>query len=237
MKLSFIIPAYNEENYVGNCIASIQRELERSSKEAEIIVIDNASTDRTAERAKKYKNVRVIHEPTKGLVHARQRGLKEASGDLLAYLDADCILNEGWIDTVFTEFKNPQIVSLSGPRHYYDMPAFKKFLADNGWWFAPLTYRIVGYMILGGNFIARREALEKMGGFDTKIEFYGEDTDIARRLNDFGKVVFRMDFLVQSSGRRLMKEGIFKTYWIYAVNFAWEVYFKKPFTQHYQDVR
>ena len=237
MKLSFVIPAYNEENYVGNCISSIQNELERSSREAEIIVIDNASTDKTAEAAKKHKNVRVINEPIKGLVHARQRGLKEASGDLLAYLDADCILNEGWVERVFAEFENPSVVALSGPRHYYDMPKFKKFFADNGWWFAPIIYRIVGYMILGGNFVARRDALEKMGGFDTNIKFYGEDTDIARRLSEFGKVVFRMDFLVQSSGRRLMKEGIFKTYWVYAINFVWQVAFKKPFTNHYQDVR
>ncbi len=237
MKLSFVIPAYNEENYVGNCIASVQKELERSSKEAEIIVINNASTDRTAEAARKYKSVRVIDEPNKGLVHARQRGLKEASGDLLAYLDADCILNEGWIDAVFKEFEKESVVALSGPRHYYDMPKLKKILADNGWWFAPVTYRLVGYMILGGNFVARRDALEKMGGFNTDIKFYGEDTDIARRLNEFGKVVFKMDFLVQSSGRRLMKEGVFKTYWVYAANYTWEVFFKKPLTKNYQDVR
>ena len=156
---------------------------------------------------------------------------------MLAYLDADCILNEGWVERVFAEFENPSVVALSGPRHYYDMPKFKKFFADNGWWVAPIVYRIVGYMILGGNFVARRDALEKMGGFDTNIKFYGEDTDIARRLSEFGKVVFRMDFLVQSSGRRLMKEGIFKTYWVYAINFVWQVAFKKPFTNHYQDVR
>jgi glycosyltransferase involved in cell wall biosynthesis len=237
MKLSFIIPAHNEENYVGNCIASIQRELQRSSKEAEIMVVNNASTDRTAEVAKKYKDVRVVNEPNKGLVYARQKGLKEANGDLLAYLDADCLLNEGWIDAVFAEFEKPSVVALSGPRHYYDMPKFKKLLADQGWWFAPITYRLVGYMILGGNFVARRGVLEKMGGFDTDIKFYGEDTDIARRLNTFGKVVFRMDFLVESSGRRLMKEGVFKTYLVYGVNYAWEVIFKKPFTRNYQDVR
>ncbi len=237
MKLSFVIPAHNEENYIGNCVASIQKELERSSKDAEIIVINNASTDRTAEVAKKYKNVRVVNEPAKGLVNARQKGLKEASGDLLAYLDADCVLNKGWIDIVFAQFKNPSIVAISGPRRYYDMPAFKKFLADYGWWFAPVIYRLVGYMLLGGNFVARRETLEKMGGFDTKIKFYGEDTDIARRLSEFGKVVFRMDFFVYSSGRRLMKEGVLKTYWVYAINFTWEVIFRKPFTKHYQDVR
>ncbi len=237
MKLSFVIPAHNEENYIGNCVASIQKELERSSKDAEIIVINNASTDRTAEVAKKYKNVRVVNEPAKGLVNARQKGLKEASGDLLAYLDADCVLNAGWIDIVFAQFKNPSIVAISGPRRYYDMPAFKKFLADYGWWFAPVIYRLVGYMLLGGNFVARRETLEKMGGFDTSIKFYGEDTDIARRLSEFGKVVFRMDFFVYSSGRRLMKEGVLKTYWVYAINFTWEVIFRKPFTKHYQDVR
>ncbi|MBI4085317.1 MAG: glycosyltransferase family 2 protein [Candidatus Liptonbacteria bacterium] len=237
MRISFVIPAYNEENYVGNCIASIQKELGENPREAEIIVVNNASTDRTDEIARKYKGIHVVNEPNKGLTYARQRGLKEAAGDLLAYIDADCVLKDGWLKIALSEFENPSVVALSGPRYYYGIPRFKKFLADGGWWFAPITYRLVGYMILGGNFVARRDAIEKIGGFNTNIKFYGEDTDIARRLHRVGKVVFRMNFFVYGSGRRLMKEGVLKTYLVYAINFVWGVIFKKPFTEHYQDVR
>ena len=239
-KISFIIPAYNEEKNVGNCIASIQKELTRYSMEsakAEIIVVNNASTDRTTEAATKYTGVRVVDEPTKGLLSARQKGLMEARGELVAYLDADCILNEGWLDTVFAYFADPSIVALSGPRYYFDMPKYKKMLADYMWWLTLIPYYIVGYMILGGNFVARRDALEKMGGFDTSIKFYGEDTYIAKRLHKFGKVIFRMKFSVQSSGRRLTEEGVLKAYWIYSVNYIWVVLFNKPFTNYFNDVR
>lgn len=56
----------------------------------EIIVIDNASADRTGDVAREVPGVQVIHEPRKGLVIARERGRHEASGDVLVYVDADC---------------------------------------------------------------------------------------------------------------------------------------------------
>jgi glycosyltransferase involved in cell wall biosynthesis len=71
MKLSFAIPAYNEEANIGACLTSILQELESKSWDVEIIVINNASTDRTAEIARSFPNIRVIDEPMKGLVRAR----------------------------------------------------------------------------------------------------------------------------------------------------------------------
>ncbi len=239
MRVSFVIPAHNEEKYIGECIESILETRKGWEQETEIIIVDNASTDRTREIAEKYPGVRVIYEPNKGLTKARQRGLREATGNLVAYIDADSRVPSAWLRFALAEFsRRPRMVCLSGPFRYHDLPWFDKLLAEAGWYlFAPITYRLVGYMVLGANFIAKKEALIDIGGFDTTIDFYGEDTNIARRLSKIGKVVFKMNFFIYGSGRRLQDAGILKTFIQYGLNFIWEVLFHKPFTRKYKDVR
>src|SRR3989338_9632627 len=101
--ISFIIPAYNEEHYIGPCLESVLAYAGDSIEE--IIVVNNASTDRTAEVAGAFPKVRVVHEPRKGLTYARERGLKEARGELLAYIDADTRLHARWLPIVTEEFE------------------------------------------------------------------------------------------------------------------------------------
>ena len=221
-KISFVIPAYNEEGYVGVCVQSI---LDHWAPDfLEIIVVNNASTDRTAEEARAFtgkgRDVRVVTEPRKGTNWARQRGLMEAQGELVAYLDADVRMPDGWHAIVRKEFAaDPELACLSGPFHYYDLPPFKKFLAEGLWKVAPLGYHIMGFAALGANMVIRRTALMAIGGFDTSLVFYGDDMDTARRLADKGKVKFSMKFFILGSGRRLLKNGIWKTYWAYVINF------------------
>jgi glycosyltransferase involved in cell wall biosynthesis len=236
-KISLVIPAYNEEKYIGDCLDYAIKNSE--GRFFEIIVIDNASSDRTAEIAASRPGVRVVREDKKGLTKARQRGLEEASGDFIAYTDADTRLPKKWFETALDVFsKNPKAVCLSGPYIYYDLSGFKNMILTALWWLtAPLTYRIVGYMVLGGNFIAKKSALLAMGGFDTNIEFYGEDTNIARRLSKFGKVIFRMDFTIDSSARRFIHEGMFKVNFLYGINFLWQVAFHRSRTKVYSDIR
>lgn len=243
LKISLIIPAYNEEDSIGACVDAALKNSHDLFHE--IIVIDNASTDRTKEIIEKKIQVgtsttlRVVTETNKGLTRARQRGLLEATGDLLAYTDADTLLPETWAEDALKVFNaNEKVVCLSGPYRYHDGSWWRNAIMTTLWYLsAPIMYRIVGYMVLGGNFIARKWALEKMGGFDKNIEFYGEDTDIARRLSKFGKVVFRMDFFIYSSGRRFEDEGLIRTNYVYAMNFLWQVIFHKPFTWKYKDIR
>lgn len=240
IKLSFIIPAYNEEVYLRTCLESIIAQVALEPEgEIEIIVVNNASTDRTKEIASSYPGVKVVDEPQKGLTHARQAGYLASSGELLANVDADTILPVGWLAKVFYEFsKDPKMVSLSGPYRYYDGLLFKRFIMNAIWWVtAPITYRLVGFMVLGGNFVAKREALLKMGGFDRNIEFYGEDTDIARRISKYGRAVFRMNFFIYSSTRRFQVEGLLRVNFTYAMNFIWQVIFHRPFTKTYKDIR
>src|SRR5882724_9230151 len=125
--ISLIIPAYNEEKYIGTCLEYVIKN--SNGRFLEIIVVDNASTDSTAEIVKKYEGVKIVHENRKGLTRARQCGFENAQGDILAYLDADTRMPAGWVETVIEEFnKNDNLVCLSGPAFYYDISKWHQFL-------------------------------------------------------------------------------------------------------------
>lgn len=238
--ISFVIPAHNEEAYIGECLKSIFKQIGGGVMgNAEVIVINNASSDGTKAVASSFPGVRVVDEPNKGLTKARQRGLTEAHGEFVAYLDSDSRIPGGWLAIVKREFeRDATLVCLSGPCRYFDLAGYRKVLAEGLWrLFAPPAYFLVGYMIYGGNFVAKRNALLAAGGFNTDLYFYGEDTDIAKRLYRVGKVKFLMPFFVYGSGRRLRAQGIIRTELIYGMNFLWEVLFHKPFTHPYKDIR
>jgi glycosyltransferase involved in cell wall biosynthesis len=237
MNVSLVIPAHNEAQYLGRCLLSVVKSKHPSLHE--IIVVDNASSDTTSEVALEFPGVRVIREDKKGSNHARQKGLEVASGDIIAFVDADTELPEGWFEAIVKEFsKDKKLVCLSGPYKYYDLTSLHRMMIRIYWNFVAYpTYLAVGYMVVGGNFAARRSSLEQIGGFDTTISFYGDDTDVARRLNKVGKVKFKLSFVMSTSGRRFKGQGFFKTSFIYVCNFLSEVSIKRPITKKYKDIR
>lgn len=235
--VSLVIPAYNEEKYLAACL---QKTLENSgSGFLEIIVVDNASTDKTAEIAGRFSNVRVVHEARSGVTHARQRGFQEAKGDIVAYIDADSYCMPGWAKYIAREFgKTNDLVSLSGICKYYDLPWWQNVFVWTYWRFLAIPiYWMLGYMMIGGNFAIRKSVLEKMGGFDTSIVFYGDDTNTARRAKVFGRVDFKTDFFIYTSGRRLAKQGLVNVGVVYVVNFFSEVFLHKPHTKEAKNYR
>lgn len=241
MLLSIVIPAYNEEEYLGECLSYVQAELRHYAKDGliEVLVVDNASTDRTGEIARSFTGVRVVREPQKGLTRARQKGLSEARGDILAFIDADTRMPQGWISQLLGSFsQDPRVVCVSGPYIYYDARWLERILIRLYWILLAMpSYWITRYMAVGGNFAAKKEALLRIDGFDTNIAFYGEDTNIARRLAAVGKVWFRMSMPMHTSPRRLHTEGLFRTALKYATHFLYEVIIKRPVTSDYRDVR
>jgi len=238
MTISVIIPAYNEEKCIGACLENVIKYAPENLKE--IIVVNNASTDRTAEVASKFPKVRVVFEPDKGLTKARQAGLITASGDLLAFVDADSLVSADWFKIINREFAaDPKLVCLSGPYVYYDTPAWQQWAVKWLYWgiLARVIYFFTKYMATGGNLVAKREALLKIGGFNTSIEFYGEDTDTARRLHEVGEVKFSRQFFMPTSGRRFANEGTFKTGVKYVANYTSIMLTKKPVLKKYKDIR
>ena len=123
-RISLVIPAYNEEGYIRACLEHVFKNA--SGRFHEIIVVVNASTDRTKEIAESFIGVRVVLEDNKGVMKARQKGVDLASGDLIAFMDADTRVTAEWVDQIVTEFSgNENLVCLSGPYHFYD---FKRWL-------------------------------------------------------------------------------------------------------------
>jgi glycosyltransferase involved in cell wall biosynthesis len=243
-QLSFVIPAYNEEALIGQCLDSVLKEIARSGVDTEVVVVNNASADRTGEIARSYAGVKVVDEPKKGLVNARHAGFVASTAEIVANIDSDTVVPEGWITTVMEAFAaDPKLVGLSGPFIYHDLSAWNQFLVRIFYGVTWLVYVLIHYVlrrgsvIQGGNFVFTRSAWLKAGGFDRSIAFYGEDTDVAVRLSRVGKVRWTFALPMLTSGRRLAKEGVIKTGSTYVLNYFWVTFRGKPATQEYTDIR
>jgi len=113
LRLSVIVCAHNEAGYLAACLHSL---LAQSRTPDEILVINNASTDATCAVAAEIPHVRVVDEPRKGLVVARETGRRMATGDVLVYVDADCRAPLTWLERVERRFRrDPRLIALSGP--------------------------------------------------------------------------------------------------------------------------
>ena len=244
VSVSFVVPAYNEEALIGSCLTAIIAEISRTGCRAEIIVVNNGSTDGTRYIASSYPNVKVVDEPVRGLVRARRAGCLQVSGKFIANIDADTILPEGWLSTALAEFvRRPDLVALSGPYVYYDLPKWAQLTAAGFFRGAHIAHLLSGLLVgrgsvmQGGNFIVSRGALEAAGGFNPDFQFYGEDAELARRLNKVGVVKFTRALCALSSGRRFVGEGIFIVLLRYSANYLWTHLFKQPWSSAWLDFR
>lgn len=245
MKLSFVIPAYNEEKYIEDCLSSIF-ELD-ALKNYEVILADNNSTDKTVEIVSfKYPQVKIVSVSKKGPAAARNSGAQVAKGELIAFIDADCRLPKEWWIRVKKIFQSSQnLVLLNGPYRYYEitnlLEQFLFFLSNVVLFslieFLARTILRLGGPVYGGNVIVREEAFKRINGFDEKFDFYGEDINLAKRLMKEGEVRFNSSLWVYSSVRRLESEGRLKSWYIYSINTAWALFFGKVLHKKYRDIR
>lgn len=234
--ISLVIPAYNEQDYLGPCLDAVLANAH--GRFLEIIVVDNASTDRTAEVAAARPGVRVIREERKGVTRARQRGYLESKGDIIAFFDADTRMPAGWVEQVLKAFSNQDLGCLSGPYRYYDMSALQRFWVFLYFWVLAIPSSLAfGYLVIGGNFAVRRSVMDKINGFDTDIEFYGDDADIARRAHKHSKVKFSRRLVMPTSARRLHGQGVVKTAALYTVNYLSQAFLHRAVTEEYKDLR
>lgn len=244
--ISFVVPAFDEQVLISACLESIIREYHRTDVPMEIIVVDNGSTDRTCvivmglmESVAGFPSVplRLVHEYRKGVVHARQRGARFARYDLIACVDADNTLPEGWLRAAFAAMADPNIVCASGPAIYTEMGPVVRALSWGFYGLARAAHKFLGPMVQGGNYLIRRSAFERAGGYDLNYEFFGEDTATARRLARVGQVILVPGMWCHFSGRRMSAQGLVRTTARYVLNYLWVTLFDRPFTRSYTDVR
>jgi len=233
--ISFIIPCYNEEQFIRDCVRSIKEDTQ-GMPNIEIIVIDNNCTDATADIARDEGAI-VISEEQKGVVFARQRGYLESKYDLIANIDADSRIPLGWTKTALRTMSDESVVAVTGPLIYDDASLKLRFAVRLYYYLAYISCLLIGVFLQGGNCLIRKSALDELGGYDTSVAFYGEDTMTAKRLERYGKIKFNMKLNLFSSARRLEKQGVLKTTWLYLVNYLYVTVKNKPHTNEYKDFR
>lgn len=232
-KVSILIPAHNEEKYIGKCLDSI---LSIKTEEIEIIVCDNNSTDTTCEIIKKYPQVILVHETKIGPNAARQKAFSISTGEIIATLDADCIVSRNWVTSAVLHFKKEHVVAVSGVCFFNGSKLLNTllYIATNYImrFLHFLLHRILHTkaIMLAGNAWYRRSTLEKIGGFATDIEFFGDDAHTAAMLAREGRIIYDPNVSVITSSRRFDQEGAFTVAYRYALNYLgmWTV--KKQIT-------
>jgi glycosyltransferase involved in cell wall biosynthesis len=232
--ISFIIPCYNEEAHIKDCIRAIRKYVWYVPYE--IIVVDNNCTDNTASIAESELAI-VIKETRKGVVFARQAGYEAATGRLIANIDADSKITDGWVWEALSCLSNDNVVAVSGPLQYDGAGFGLRILTKVYYLLAKLSNDHIGVFLQGGNCIIKKKALDDVGGYDTSIAFYGEDTMTAKRIQHIGKIVFNMYMITTTSPRRLEEQGVLKTTWLYLTNYFSVTFKNKSTTNDYKDFR
>lgn len=196
MKVSVVIPAYNEEKYIGKCLQSI---LNQTEKPDEIIVVDNNCTDRTVEIAQKL-GARIVKEKTKGITAARNAGFEAAKYEIIARTDADTIVPDDWISRIKKAFEDIELGALSGPTCNYKWPRTTQQISriPSLILFDSLSILFRNGCLYGPNMSLRKSVWEKVKKDvclnDKRVH---EDIDLSMHLNKITKIKFDNRLIVK----------------------------------------
>ncbi|MBI1863307.1 glycosyltransferase family 2 protein [Candidatus Microgenomates bacterium] len=200
---SIVIAAYNEEDYLEATLAAIRRQ---TIPDYELIVVDNASRDKTAEIAKHY-GAKVIREIKQGYVYALNTGLKSATGDILVVTDADTILPPHCLAEIQRAFK-PGVVALTGGLRYNtSSPIINNLVRHTYHAFIWLHFLIDKPHLTGSCMAIRREVFEKIGGLNTDLKV-GADVGMGLAARKYGRVVYVPRIAATASHRRWKSNGL-----------------------------
>ncbi len=206
MKISVVIPCYNEEKYLKNCLLSI---INQTKKPNEIIIVDNNSTDNSIKIAKKYQkkysSIKIVKEKNQGISYSRNKGFNTAKGDILVKCDADTILSKQWLAKVNLAFKkNKNIIAYTNHFLIYDV-----FLIKN-WKIFSFVYQwlfklLSGYHVLLGPALAIRKTswLKIKNQVCLDDNQVHEDIDLTIHISTYGKIYLDKSIDIRMSGRRI----------------------------------
>jgi glycosyltransferase involved in cell wall biosynthesis len=202
IRVSLVIPAYNEESYLRLCLEAA---VAQGNPFFEIIVVDNNCTDKTAEIARSFPEVRIVRERSQGKVYARNAGFASARGDIIARIDADTILPPEWNGSVQDIFRDTDTDAVSGRPYYYDVALPGLCYSVEGFFRRHLARELRETLFLqGANMAVRRSAWEAVQHKLCNIRTIHEDFDIAIHLQEFGYRVTYEDRLVAHLSARCL---------------------------------
>ena len=165
LRISVVIPHLNQPAMLARCLASLAVGRKQAD---EIIVVDNGSAIQPATICMPYANVRLLHETTPGPGPARNLGVENSTGEVLAFIDADCLADPEWLAVAATVMADPDALILGGDvriaygdaAHLTMLEAYESIYA----------YRMDRYIAREaftgtGNLVVRREVLARVGPF------------------------------------------------------------------------
>lgn len=183
MHISFIIPAFNEAQLIEQCLHSIASSVADNSAYGytyEVIVVDNNSTDKTAQLATR-AGAQVVFEPVNHIARARTAGANAAQGDWLVFMDADCLMNSGLIGDIFELIKQGRHVGAGSTLYMPDQP-----------WWAEILLRIWTILSVwlgwaaGALMVCNTAAFREIGGFDLTL-YAAEEIELSHKLKKYGR--------------------------------------------------
>ena len=201
LTLSLIIPAYNEEHHLKDCLDSVAAQTVLPD---EVLVIDNNSTDNTVKIAKKYPFAKLIHEEKQGVIHVRNRGFDSAKSDIVGRIDADTLLPEDWVEHLLRIFADDTVAAATGPMFFYDMPLQQDNAFAEDFFKSSLYKYDKNFPFLAGNNMAiRKHVWDIVKEHTCKVKTIHEDIDLAIHLQRGGhKIVYDSELVAGTSSRR-----------------------------------
>lgn len=189
IRVSIVIPAYNEERYIRPCLEAIANQ---TSKPFEVIVVDNNSTDASIKIAREFSFVRVVNAAQQGIVHARNAGFNAARGDVIGRIDADTILPPDWVAYIQRFYTAPGIINYAwtGGCYFYNA----RIGRFQGWAQGQVAFRwnrwLMGhYILFGSNMAIPRAMWLTVRGQTCPGNDIHEDLDLAIHVHQAGYAI------------------------------------------------
>ncbi|MCX6799370.1 MAG: glycosyltransferase [Candidatus Diapherotrites archaeon] len=218
MKASVIIPAFNAEKTLRQCLESTERQEFRG--EFEIIVVDDGSTDSTIRIAGEFKKVRVVKQKHAGPAVGRDNGAKHAKGGIIIFVDSDCIADKNWLAEMLAPFGNKEVAGVQGiyKCRQKELIARMTQLEIEERYIKMAKSKYIDFI---GSYSAgyRKSVFEEMKGFDTSFPMAsGEDTDLSFRIHAAGyKMVFNKKAFVYHTHpttlKKYLKVKFYRAFW------------------------
>jgi glycosyltransferase involved in cell wall biosynthesis len=202
--ISVIVPAYNAEKTIKECVESL---LNQSYGTYEVIVVDNNSTDDTRRILESFgEKIKTLKEVKKGSFAARNTGVKNSKGEVLAFIDADCIAENDWLEKLTEPLLSKREVAAYGSsvdiqetrwskiEHLFEESVIRNFSRE-------------GYIQMGDtkNLAILKNVFDKLGGFDDSFEWSGD--------TDFGLRLIEREYRIKLAGGCKVKHRFKASFW------------------------
>ncbi len=197
MNVSVIVPVYNAHESINRCIEALLDQTYQREK-YEVIVVDDGSTDGTADIIKDYP-VKYIYQKNQGPAAARNKGAKQARGDIILFTDSDCVAANNWIEEMVRPFQSTEVVAVKGVYRTNQKSLTARFAQIEFEERFEMLKKVKSIDMVDTYSAAfRREIFLKEGGFDESFPVANnEDTELSYKISKAGyKMVFNPNALV-----------------------------------------